>query len=236
MTPSPAALRRATRALRPAGALAVLGLLLAACGSGPPAHAVSTTTSPPSSTTSTTSASSTTTTAPSGSTTSTSPSSSTTSTIVPVNGNVSSCTTGNLSFALGSSSGSAGAIDYALVLTNTGSLPCYLYGYPGVAAVTGASGSQLGLAAQRATQLGPASFVTLKPGAMANADLHVTEAGNYPSATCKLVTAAGFRVYPPGETQAAFFPASIQVCSADVTGQLTVGPVAAGAASQVNGG
>lgn len=235
MTPLLAALRRAAP---PAGALAGLALLLSACGSGPAAHATSTTTStavPASSTTSTSVAPATTTTSPSSSTTSTSPSS-TTSTIVPVNGNVGPCTTANLALALGSSSGSAGAVDYALVLTNTGSLSCYLYGYPGVAAVTGATGSQLGLAARRAAQLGPPSVVTLPPGGKANADLHVVVAGNYPSATCRLVTAAGFRVFPPGATQAAFLPAKIQVCSADVAGQLAVGPVATGAASPVNGG
>ena len=154
---------------------------------------------------------------------------------MPVNGNVAECTTGNLHFALGSSSGSAGAVDVALVFTNTGSLPCYLYGYPGVSAVSGPNGHQIGLAAERATQLGPAAVVTIKPGEKANADLHVVDALNYPRSRCQPVTPAGFRVYPPGNKAAGFVTTNREVCSADVNGQLDVGPVVAGANSGVNG-
>ena len=245
------------RALATSGSLVACGLLLAACTSSPsasrrPSNGRSTSTTSTTATSgtsgtsgSTTTTTTTTTTATSGTsgtsgstTTSTSPTStSTTSTLVPVNGNVTEGVTDHLGFALGSSSGSAGSVDVALVLTNTGSLPCYLYGYPGVSAVSGPNGHQIGLAAARATQLGPPAVVTLQPGEKANADLHVVDALNYPTATCRPITPAGFRVYPPGSTTAGFAPSTtLQVCSVDVPHALAVGPVSAGASSPVNGG
>lgn len=243
---------RARRTLLAAGTLAGLSVLLAACGSSSPqasrgggkAHTRSTssTTTTTAATSGTSGATSTTTapsgtSGPSGASSTTSPTStSTTSTLVPVNGNVAECTTSNLGLSLGSSSGSAGAVDVALVFTNTGSLPCYLYGYPGVSAVTGPNGQQIGLAAERATQLGPPAYVTLQPDGKANADLHIVDALNYPAATCHPTTPAGFRVYPPGSKTAGFVASSQKVCALDVPHGLAVGPVASGASSSVNGG
>ena len=249
--------RRPSRALSGAAGLAVGSLLLAACGSAPHAAApgrshhrtgttsttaatsttvaaatTTTTASPPGASGTTGSSGTTGTSGASGTTTTT-----TTTTLVPVNGNVAQCATGHLGFALGSSSGSAGSVDVAVVLTNTGSLPCYLYGYPGVSAVAGPNGPQLGQAAERATQLGPPAVVTLQPGGKANADLHVVDALNFPSATCHPTAAAGFKVFPPGDTTAGFASSSsLQVCTADVPHALAVGPVTAGASSSVNGG
>jgi hypothetical protein len=230
--------RRTLRALAPVFVIGVAALGLSACSSSSHEAAPSTTTTAPASTTTTTSPpASTTTTSPVASTTTTSPAASTTTTtLVPVNGNVTQCSTSNLALSIGSSSGSAGAVDVALVFSNIGSLPCYLYGYPGVSAVASPGGPQIGLAAQQATQLGPPAVVTLQPEEKANADLHVTDAYNYPSATCRPVKPAGFRVYPPGDTVPAFVASNLEVCSAAVAGQLSVGPVAKGASSVVNGG
>lgn len=241
--------RRTSRTLAAAGGLLAFSLLLAACGSnaasghhhrhhtsgtsGTSGTAGTSGTSGTSGSTGTTGAS-----GSSGTTTTTASTvpTTTSSTLVPVNGNVVQCATSALSMSLGSSSGSAGAVDVALVLENTGKLPCYLYGYPAVTAVTGAHGSQIGLAAQHATQLGPKTVVTIRPGAEANADLHVAEALNYPPARCKPTTPAGFRVVPPGASAAGFVPSQhLKVCSADVSGQLAVGPVSPGAHSGVNG-
>ena len=55
--------------------------------------------------------------------------------------------------------------------------------------------------------------VTLAPGAEARVVLQITQAANYPNATCRRVTAAGLRVYPPGTTVAKLVPFPFSACS-----------------------
>lgn len=136
------------------------------------------------------------------------------------------CASQNLTGAIGSPNGAAGTIYYELVLTNSGSATCTMYGYPGVSFVTGSAGQQVGAPASRATAAGTEKLVTLAPGQSAYAQLAVAEAGNY-GTTCQITPTDGLRVYPPGDTTSILVTHNDQACAntADVT--LHVGPVTA---------
>ena len=137
------------------------------------------------------------------------------------------CLTKNLSFSIGASEGAAGSVYEPLRMTNNGSTSCTLYGYPGVSFVTGGSGNQVGAAASRNSQHSAAT-VTLAPGSTAESIVQVVNHSNYSPSQCKAADVSGFRVYPPGETNAAYVPfdQASSACSTDVT-QLTVEAVTA---------
>jgi hypothetical protein len=92
--------------------------------------------------------------------------------------------------------GTAGTTYYELEFSNTGLKSCKFHGYPSVWAVT-KNGVQVG---RPASTRGVASTVTLLPGATAHAILGVVDTG----AVCarQRVSAAGFRVVPPGQSLA----------------------------------
>jgi len=113
--------------------------------------------------------------------------------------------------------GAAGGTYYNLEFTNVSGHTCTLHGYPGVSAVN-LVGHRLGSAASRNNAHTPV-VVTLASGTTANmADtlatvvLKITDAGVYPS-TCSQVTAAGLRVYPPGQTASKLIPFPFRACS-----------------------
>lgn len=107
--------------------------------------------------------------------------------------------------------GTAGSIYYTLEFTNLSTSTCTLGGYPGVSAV-GLSGHQLGSSASR-DRTTSARTITLASGASATADLRIVEAGNFPSSTCRQVTAAGLRVFPPNMTKSKVVPFPFDACS-----------------------
>lgn len=107
--------------------------------------------------------------------------------------------------------GTAGSIYYGLRFTNLSGHRCSLFGYPGVSAVN-LGRRQLGSAAGRNPHLTPWT-ATLANGATASAVLQITEAGNFPPATCSTSTAAGLRVYPPGQTVSKIIPFPFSACS-----------------------
>lgn len=146
------------------------------------------------------------------------PSSTTTST--------SMCQTGSLAVTLGQAEGTAGSMYEPLTFTNKGAVSCTLYGYPGVSFVTAGSGDQVGNPAARNPQH-PARTVILSPGASADAVVQVVDHGNYGADQCKATAVSGFRVYPPGNKDAAYVPfdGAVTACSTDVA-QLTVEAVA----------
>jgi hypothetical protein len=122
------------------------------------------------------------------------------------------CATSGLSVWLDTTgSGAAGSIYYKLELTNLSGRRCTLFGYPGVSAVNLRS-RQIGSAAGRNPVVRPHT-ITLRNGATATAVLQITEAGNYPRSDCRQVTAAGLRVYPPGQKQAKLVPFPFAACS-----------------------
>lgn len=112
------------------------------------------------------------------------------------------------------------------MFTNTGALPCELYGYPGVSVVKSPSGPAVGTAAQRDAAATPA-VVTIAPQGTASAPLQIALAGNYPSARCQPTPASGLSVYPPGSTTALYVAlAHLTGCAASGVDILTVQPVA----------
>jgi Protein of unknown function (DUF4232) len=143
------------------------------------------------------------------------------------------CRTASLRIAIDDSqaAGAAGSAYYPLNFTNTSAAPCGLYGYPGVSfvAAPAGTGAQIGAAALRSGAFAKVA-VRLAAGGTAHAWLQVTVAGNYPSSTCRPVTARWLRVYPPGETVAGYVGHAFSACSATSTALLTVLPVRTGAA------
>lgn len=107
--------------------------------------------------------------------------------------------------------GTAGSIYYDLEFTNLSGIACTISGYPGVSAVN-LSGHQLGSAAGRNPQHAPGPVV-IANGGTAIAYLQITEAGNFPSATCRMTTAAGIRVYPPNQKTSRVIPYPFSACS-----------------------
>lgn len=148
-----------------------------------------------------------------------------TSTSQPVDGQ---CATSQLSGSIGAGGGgAAGSVEVTLVLTNNGSAPCSLQGWPGVSFVGDGNGTQLGKPAafDRST---PHATVVLQPGGTARAPLKIVQAMNYPEADCKPQKADGFRVYPPGSTESLFVKDdSVTACTTTTVDLLTVGALAA---------
>ena len=107
--------------------------------------------------------------------------------------------------------GAAGSVYYELKFTNLAGHVCHLLGYPGVSAV-GLGGHRLGSPASRNHARTP-SVVTLARGATAEAVLQIIEAGNFPSASCHQVAAAGMRVFPPNQTASKVVPFPFRACS-----------------------
>jgi hypothetical protein len=138
------------------------------------------------------------------------------------------CATTDLKAKVGAGQGTAGSVYEAIDFTNTSSDPCTLYGYPGVSLTSGGSpGSQLGAAARRGGASAP-RLVTLAPGGTANATLQVTNAGNYPKATCGPVSSADLQVYPPNQTTALYLTYSTTACSKSSVKLLTISVVQPG--------
>ena len=111
-----------------------------------------------------------------------------------------------------------GSVHYQLVLTNTGSQPCVLSGYPGVS-YADAAGQPVGIPASRAPEAGAA--VTVAPGQSASAGLQETGAGSY-GQVCNPHETSALVVYPPGSTEALSIAHSTQACGNPKIGQLQV--------------
>jgi len=119
-------------------------------------------------------------------------------------------------------SGAAGSYEVQVVITNTASHTCLVNGYPGVSFAAGDKQTQLGAAAIRDVTVTPHT-VTLGPRRHAYATLGVSQAGAFGS-RCTITKAAGFRVYPPGETGSLFAPSSAMACTNRDIGLLSIFP------------
>ncbi|WP_258804789.1 DUF4232 domain-containing protein [Pseudarthrobacter sp. NS4] len=114
-----------------------------------------------------------------------------------------------------SGGGAAGSVYMKLNLTNTGSEPCLLRGFPGVSLAADNAGAPIGAPATRDGSA-PVADVLLAPGQTGSAVLRYTQAGNYMD--CAMVDAAGYRIYPPEDTASLFLPQPTKACSnADIT-------------------
>jgi hypothetical protein len=131
------------------------------------------------------------------------------------------CTVRDLGVSVGASEGTAGTVYRALVFTNTGGRTCTIQGFPGVSFVAGADGHQVGEAAQRVGEKGPA--VTLKPGGTATSPVGFVSIGVFDPETCQATPVRGLRVYPPQERKSEFVPYETTACAGEVpVSQLTV--------------
>jgi len=116
---------------------------------------------------------------------------------------------------------------YDLEISNISGHACTLYGFPGVSA-TRANGRELGSPAMR--MVSPAAqLVTLEPAGTAHDVLSIDDAGNVPSSICHPATAAGLRVFAPGDYQSLGFPFSFPACARRGPIYMSVTPMVAGA-------
>ncbi|HEV3323723.1 MAG TPA: DUF4232 domain-containing protein [Solirubrobacteraceae bacterium] len=107
-------------------------------------------------------------------------------------------------------SGTAGSFYYKLEFVNFSGHTCTLAGYPGVSAVS-LGGRRIGASAKREVTGRPRT-VTLAPEGGATAIVRVVDVGALPS-SCHPTAAAGFRVYPPGETASKVVPYPFRTCA-----------------------
>ncbi|WP_232291836.1 DUF4232 domain-containing protein [Frankia sp. QA3] len=132
------------------------------------------------------------------------------------------CPTARLALRSTDAQGTAGSTYENLVLTNTGTKPCVVRGFPGVSYLD-AAGRQVGVAAARS---GPAgSAVRLAPGASAKATLRTVHPGiqkgcDEPEQSTPV---AALRVFPPANTTALRLALSdVSACSSPTVQQLSV--------------
>lgn len=140
------------------------------------------------------------------------------------------CATRDLKATVGVAQGAAGSVYQVIDFTNIGTASCSLYGYPGIALAGGSPVTQIGMAASRSPQAGPA-LVTLKPGAVANTLLRITEAQNYPTSKCSPMASTYLQIYPPNQTTPIYLGYKSTGCSATGVNLLTVSVVQSGAGS-----
>jgi len=119
-----------------------------------------------------------------------------------------------------SGGGAAGSVYMKLNLTNKGSEPCILRGFAGVSLVADAAGAPIGAPATRDASTSVVD-VLLAPGQTGTAVLRYTQARNYQG--CSPVDAAGYRIYPPEDTESLFIPQPTTACSNADIALLSIG-------------
>jgi hypothetical protein len=140
------------------------------------------------------------------------------------------CATRDLQAKAGVAQGAAGSTYQVIDFTNISNVTCTLYGYPGVSLASGTPAAQVGAAASRSTVAAP-SVVTLAPGQTANALLRITQAMNYPTATCAPAATTYLQIYPPNQTTPIYLAYKSTGCTSNSVNLLTIGVVQAGAGS-----
>jgi len=125
------------------------------------------------------------------------------------------CPARSLGLKPGLSQGAAGSVYLVLDFTNISSVPCTLYGYPGVSLAGGHPVTQVGLAASEDPTT-PRKLVTLAPGQVANALLRIVDALNFPASKCGPVKTQWIQVYPPNQTTPIFLSYQTTGCSKPV--------------------
>jgi len=107
--------------------------------------------------------------------------------------------------------GTAGTTFYNLHFTNLSGHACTLNGFPFLSAVN-LAGHQLG---RRAVFSRPPSphLVTLANGKTATAVLGIVDTAVFSRPSCRPVTAAGLRVFPPNQTRSKLVPFPFSTCS-----------------------
>jgi hypothetical protein len=109
------------------------------------------------------------------------------------------CPTRSLHVKLGATQGTAGSVYTTIVFTNTSTVTCTLYGYPGVSLTTGKPVTVIGKTAKE-NPATPRRLVTLQPRTSASAVLRIVNAQNYPASRCDPKNTTYLQVYPPNQT------------------------------------
>jgi hypothetical protein len=137
------------------------------------------------------------------------------------------CLTRYLNGSVGLSQGAAGSTYIAIVFKNLNNVPCTLYGFPGVAQAAGTPVTDVG---QPSTEdhSSARKLVTLQPGGYANATLRIVQALNYPTATCKPVSAQWLAVIPPNQYVPLYIHYSSTACKGMTVHLLSVTAVRPG--------
>jgi hypothetical protein len=133
----------------------------------------------------------------------------------PSNSPSANCLTKDLSAAVGSPQGYSGGLQVPIVFQNTGSAPCSLYGYPGVAQAAGTPITNIGQPST-GNAATPRQLVTLPSGGFASAMLRIANSANYPAETCKPVKATWLAVIPPNEKTALNISFGSTACGGNV--------------------
>lgn len=132
------------------------------------------------------------------------------------------CETSGLDIWLESEIGGGvlGGVYYRFQFTNFSGHACTLSGYPKVVAVS-LAGRRIGSPAahDRAERR---RLVRLAPGGSAPALIRVSDVGSFSPSACRPVSAAGFRVYPPGNAASRLVPFPFRVCSKVGNGNMAV--------------
>jgi len=147
-------------------------------------------------------------------------------------GSVPTCRTSQLSVRLGKGEVAAGTTFQPIVFTNKGRSTCALRGYPGVSFVAPATGRQVGAAASHDPQ-NPVTAILIAPASSASAQLGIANFQNFDPRECLSHPVSGLRIFPPGNTAAAFVPfkTASAACSTQV-GQLLITAVVTGSTGQ----
>ena len=128
---------------------------------------------------------------------------------------LSPCTTANLTLRLSSHVGAGGRTYNTYDFTNTGTTPCTLFGYPGLAGLD-AAGHIVQHPARRTTDLpgynGGPKQVTLKPGHRAQFGASTVDATPNPDCPIYGYKSATLQVYPPNQTTPILLPKPGAIC------------------------
>ena len=137
-----------------------------------------------------------------------------------------SCKGRALSIVLGQEKVAGGTAHYPIRFLNETTVPCTLYGFPGVSFFGQNSLSLVGPTA-RSNHGSPEHLITLPPEGFAIAQVNVVNAKNYPPA-CRQTKVSGILVYPPGITTSLRLPLSSVTCANKRYHVLTVDAVVQG--------
>ena len=121
------------------------------------------------------------------------------------------CARANLKFHVSQGSGAAGTFTYLLRFTNTSHHTCYLFGFPGVAAVNRRD-RQLGSSAARVSGA-PLRLVVLRRGWTGHAVLRITDAAFIPRRLCRPAMARGLHVILPSRVNPGHVRLRFLACS-----------------------
>jgi hypothetical protein len=134
--------------------------------------------------------------------------------------------TGQRSASVSVGQGGDGEPRGAVAKQQVSARPCTLDGFPRVSAIN-SKGRQFGDAAGKGA--GKLRLITLRYGQTAHFTLGIIDVSIFSRSSCDQVTAAGLRIYAPGDHDSQFVPLSLRVCGKAGPQYLTASAVLNGA-------